>query len=183
MNCMTLLITILIFPLSALAQDLYMTRTGHIYFISQTEIIDIDAHHHQVSSLLNVNTGEIAFALYMAAFEFDLALAQEHFNEEYVESHKYPKSTFSGRIVNLDAIDFKTPGTYEAWIEGELTIHGQTVPMRVKGTGQVEGDQIRASCRFEIRLADFHITVPQLVRDKVAPVIPIEVNLEYRPRR
>lgn len=180
-----ILVSILLMHLSlASAQDtLYFTRTGHIYFISATDIIDIDANNRQVGSFLNIRTGEMVFTLLMKSFEFTLPMAEEHFNENYVESEKYPKSTFQGQILQVDEIDLTKPGKYTVDVAGDLSIHGVKKPVQVQGELEVQDGVIRAEAEFSILLKDYKIKVPRIVDDKVAKTIPIRVKMVYKPYR
>src|SRR5688572_32042482 len=108
------------------AQNLFFTRNGHIDFYSSTPMDDIKADNNKVTSIINVTTGEVEFSILNNAFQFEKALMQEHFNENYMESSKFPKSIFKGKITNLDKINFKSDGTYQASVSGDLTIHGVT---------------------------------------------------------
>ncbi len=173
---------ICLLPWMAWAQSgKYMTKSGHIYFISHTPIIDIDAHHRQVGSILDINTGELVFTLLMKSFDFTLPLAEEHFNENYVESHKYPKSTFTGKLLDVQAVDFTKTGDYKLKVKGKLTIHGVTRELITDAHIKIEKDKIVGSCDFSIKLADYEIKVPKIVEDKVAKVIPISIKMNYFP--
>lgn len=161
--------------------SLWFTRTGRIYFISHTDIIDIDANNYQVGSFLNVKTGEVAFTLLMKSFEFTLPLAEEHFNENYVESEKYPKATFKGTIISFNPSLLIRDADYPVEAQGDLTIHGVTAKVREKGTLRKTDEEIRLKARFDIRLDTYKIKVPNIVEDRVAQVIPIEVEMLYKP--
>jgi len=174
-----LFILLMTLNLAGFSQDKYITRTGHAYFISHTDIIDIDGDNYQVGSILNIKTGEMIFTVLMKSFQFTLALAEEHFNENYVESHKFPKATFKGKILNIEQIDLTKAGKYSVEVEGDLTIHGETNKIKEKGLLEVKGDKIYATSKFSIALKDYKIGIPKLVADKVAPIIPISINLEY----
>ncbi len=179
----SILILLFIWPsLMLLAQSgKYMTKSGHIYFISHTSIIDIDANHHQVGSMLDTNTGQLVFSLLMKSFEFTLPMAEEHFNENYVESHKYPKASFSGVILKYKTIDFTELGKKEVVVKGKLSIHGITKEIEEEAVLEIKKDKIVASCDFSIKLADYMIKVPKIVDDKVSKVIPISVKMNYFP--
>src|SRR5690349_23750589 len=82
------------------AQDKFFTKSGQVTFSSKTSLENIEAHNKSVTCVLDVKTGNLQFAVLMKGFEFEKALMQEHFNENYVESHKYPKAEFKGQIVN-----------------------------------------------------------------------------------
>ncbi|MFA5814716.1 MAG: YceI family protein [Bacteroidales bacterium] len=167
---------------SVKSQDtLWFTRTGHIYFISHTDIIDIDANHYQTGSFLNTRSGEIAFILLMKSFQFTLPLAEEHFNENYVESEKFPKATFKGKILDFDPSKLLPEIDYKVVVEGDLTMHGVTSTVREQGILRRSGNEIRAVSKFTIHLDTYNIKVPNIVEDRVAKEIPIDVNLKYEP--
>ncbi len=88
----------------------------------------------------------------MKGFEFEKALMQEHFNENYVESHKYPNATFVGKIVNLKDIDFSKDGDYNAVVEGELLIHGVRNKLKEEGVITVNGTRVEGKAKFTILL-------------------------------
>src|SRR6185503_16800139 len=101
----------------------YYTKSGKISFFSSTPLEDISAINKSVVCLLNTKTGDLQFAALMKGFEFKKALMQEHFNSEYAQSNKYPKSEFKGQITNNSEIKYTTNGTYPAKVKGKLTIH------------------------------------------------------------
>ena len=84
----------------AFGQERFFTKTGSISFFSKTPLEDIEAHNRSVTCVLDSKTGNVQFAVLMKGFEFKKALMQEHFNEDYIESDKYPKAEFKGQIVN-----------------------------------------------------------------------------------
>ena len=176
-----LLILITLFNPVRSQDTLWFTKTGHIYFISHTDIIDIDANHYQTGSFLNTRSGEIAFTLLMKSFKFTLPLAEEHFNENYVESEKFPKATFTGKILNFDPARLIQDVDYEVVIEGDLTIHGFTSVVRESGVLHRSGNEISAVSKFTILLDTYNIKIPAIVEDRVAKEIPIDVNLKYEP--
>jgi len=112
----------------------YVTKTGHIKFYSETPIETIEAHNHVVNSALKPSTGDFVFKVLVKSFEFEKALMQEHFNENYMESDEFPNAIFKGKVVNASDIDFANDGSYDAAIEGDLTIHGVTKAVEEKGT-------------------------------------------------
>jgi len=182
MNKIRLTLLLLAFSMAAHCQDsLWFTRTGHIYFISHTDIIDIDANHNQVGSFLNTQTGELVVNLLMKSFRFTLPLAEEHFNENYVESEKFPKSTFKGKVLNYSPSTMVRDKDISVTVQGDLTIHGVTSPVTAQGVIRWSGNEIVASSRFTILLETYKIKVPNLVADRVAKEIPIDVKFRYEP--
>ena len=111
----------------------YITKTGHIRFYSDAPLEKIEANNRQVNSALDAATGNFVFKVLMKSFEFEKALMQEHFNENYMESDKYPNSTFVGKVTNLSTIDFQRQGKYPAEVDGKLTLHGVTKQGKTKG--------------------------------------------------
>jgi hypothetical protein len=156
----------------------FMTKNGHIRFFSETPLETIQADNQQVNAALDVLTGELVFKVLMKSFQFEKALMQEHFNENYVESHKFPNSIFQGKVTNIDQFDIKKQGTFEAIIEGELNLHGVTQKITEKGTLTVEGDMVKGYSRFNIKPADYDIKIPKAVINNIAEVIEVTVEVE-----
>ena len=175
------IIALLILFLSVNAQRRYMTRTGYIGFYSHTPLEDIKADNNQVASILDISTGDIVFQVLIRSFKFEKALMEEHFNENYLESEKYPRSSFTGKIIDPAAVDFTKTGTYKVSVEGELTLHNETKKITVPGIIEVESGGIKASAKFNIAPEDYNIIIPSVVRDNIARTIEVTVNLKYSP--
>lgn len=170
---------ILLMSISLTAQN-YITRTGYIRFYSEAPLENIEAVNRQVNSALNVETGDFVFRVLMRSFNFEKALMQEHFNENYVESHKYPNASFQGKITNIDEIDFSAPGTYNAVVEGELTIKDATNSIKETGTLEVKADEITGKTVFTILLEDYNIEIPSAVSRNISEEIEITVDVELK---
>ena len=166
---------------TAFGQDKYYTRTGHVYFLSHTDVIDIDGNNNQVTSFLNVKSGEMVFAVLIKSFEFTLATAKEHFNESYMESHIYPKSKFKGTIKEIENTDLTKNGVYEVTVEGDLTIHGVTKPVSEPGMLEVKDGKIYGKSTFKVAIDDYAIKVPKIVEDRVAKIVDVEIDMVYEP--
>lgn len=156
----------------------YITKNGHIKFYSDTPAEKIEAHNKQVNSALDTETGDFVFKILMKSFEFEKALMQEHFNENYVESHKYPNATFLGKITNLDEIDFTKEGTYNAYVKGKLSIHGVSREIEHEGTFTVNDSKIRGYSVFNILLENYDIKIPNAVITNIAESIEITVDVK-----
>jgi polyisoprenoid-binding protein YceI len=117
----------------------------------------------------------------MKGFEFEKALMQEHFNDNYVESNKYPKAEFKGSVTNNSAINYAKDGTYPARVKGKLTIHGVTRDVETNGTIKVNGGKIDASSVFNILLSDYKVSIPAVVKDKISNNIRISVDCKLEP--
>jgi polyisoprenoid-binding protein YceI len=157
----------------------YMTKNGYIGFFSDTPMEDIKADNNQVASVLDISTGDLAFQVLIKSFKFDKALMEEHFNENYLESEKYPRATFSGKITNLSSVSFSSPGVYQVEVEGDLNIHGVSKKIKEKGTVEVAQGTIVASSKFKVVPEDFNIKIPNVVRNNIAKTIEITVNIKY----
>lgn len=158
----------------------YMDRAGEVSFFSKAPLENIEAHTDQALCILDASSGEVAASMLMKTFRFEKALMQEHFNEKYVESDKYPKATFTGKITNLSEINFNENGTYNARVQGEITIHGVTRSLEALVEFVVSDNAIAATGTFPLRVKDFKITIPTLVVRNIAEVIDITLsfNLE-----
>lgn len=159
-----------------------MDRAGHASFFSEAPLENIEAHNDQALSVLDVTTGEVAASILMKSFRFEKALMQEHFNEKYVESDKYPKATFTGRISNMGAVDFSKDGTYTANVKGEITIHGQTKPLEAQVEFVVQDNKIAATSTFPLTVNDFKIEIPRIVIRNIAEVIEVRLRFLLSPQ-
>jgi hypothetical protein len=180
MKRVTLILILITFFYAANAQK-YMTKTGFIGFFSHTPMEDVKGDNNQVASVLDISTGDIVFQVLIKSFHFDRALMEEHFNENYMESDKIPKSSFKGKITNLSAVDFKKNGTYDVTVEGDLTIHNVTNKISTKGNIEVVTGGITANSKFIIVPEDYKINIPGVVREKIAKNLEVTVSMKYTP--
>ena len=162
----------------SLAQKIY-TKNGHISFFSKTSMENIKADNNQVLSVLNIQTGDLQFSVIIKSFHFEKALMEEHFNENYLESDKYPKSTFKGIIADINKINFSADGNYPVTVSGDLTMHGVTNKVNAKGNIIIKAGKITGTSVFTVALADYKITVPKLVEANISKTIEITVNCLY----
>ena len=170
------------FALTANAQEIFFTRTGKVEFHSGSSIEDIDGVNNEVASMLNVKTGEMAFTVLVKSFQFKRALMEEHFNENYLESEKFPKASFKGKIIGLPAINVSANGTYNVQTEGEMTIHGVTKKITAPGKLTVSGGKITGVSSFKIILSDYNVEIPGVVAEKFSKETEINVSCVYDPR-
>jgi polyisoprenoid-binding protein YceI len=159
----------------------YMTKNGFISFYGHTPVEDIKADNNQVASVLDISTGDLVFQVLIKSFHFDRALMEEHFNENYMESDKFPKSSFKGKITNLSSVNFAKNGTYDVTVEGDLTIHDATNKISAKGTIEVITGGINANSKFMINPEDYKINIPGVVREKIAKSLEVTVTMKYTP--
>ena len=172
----------LLFSISAInAQTRYFTKTGTISFFSHTPMEDINAENHQVTSFLDIESGEMVFAVLIRSFEFKKSLMEEHFNENYMDSEKFPKYKFKGIIVNINDVDFSKSGKNDIQIKGDLTIRGETKPVETSGTLEIkENGEINGKSTFKIDIEAYGIKIPKLVKDKIAKSIEISCDMNYQ---
>ena len=165
-------------PLSARAQGKYMTKTGLISFFSASIMEDIEARNNKVAAVFDATTGQMAFAVPIREFQFKRTLMQEHFNENYMESEKYPKATFTGQVVNAaQVMKLLTTGAQNVEVEGQMTLHGVSHKVAVSGTLQVRDGQLVIFAYFNIAPADYAIDIPLLVREHIAKSVSVRVSL------
>jgi hypothetical protein len=164
------------------AQNVFITRNGKISFHSKTNLENIDATNNEVFSALDILKGDLAFAVLIKGFHFDRALMEEHFNENYLESTRFPKATFSGKIQNLSEVTLLKDGQYPVQVEGDMTIHGVTKKIVVQGEIVVQGGKVSSKATFKLVIKDFNIQVPGVVSEKIAEVVDVVVDCSYQPK-
>ncbi|MGB5369223.1 MAG: YceI family protein [Flavobacteriaceae bacterium] len=160
------------------AQGKFLTKEGYVSFFSHSLVEDIKADNNQVLSVIDTVTGKIAIQMLMRSFMFKKALMQEHFNENYVESYKYPKATFSGTILNFKEMSEENNQTE---ITGTLTVHGEEKEIRTRVNIEVRDDGIRLTGDFNVDVADFKIKIPSIVANNIAKTIKVTFDLDHKP--
>jgi polyisoprenoid-binding protein YceI len=160
------------------AQAKYFTKTGKIEFdaTAAKSPEDIKAVNKSTTMVLDSKTGDMQFSVLMKGFEFSRALMQEHFNENYVESTKFPKAEFKGKIVDNTAVNYAKDGTYKVKVKGKLTMHGVTKDTESDGVITVKAGKVIATATIVALFADYKIAIPKVVSDKVASSAKINVN-------
>jgi hypothetical protein len=174
-----LLIVLAVITMPKLSAQKFIARNGHVWFFSHTPVEDIEAHNRQVVSILDPANGTIEFSMLIKAFEFEKKLMQEHFNENYMESDKYPKASFSGKINNLKDIDFSKDGDYKALVAGDLTIHDVTRKVDTEGTIRIKSGVPHVTAKFIVNPEDHKITIPAVVKNNIAREIDVNVDVSY----
>jgi len=161
------------------AQEKLITKTGHVWFYSHAPIEDIEAHSHQVAAIILTAKGTIAVMIPIMSFEFKKTLMQEHFNENYMQSGKYPKATFTGGINNLSEINTSKNGIYKTTVEGNLTIHNVTNHVKMVGTVEVKDGKYNIKPNFKVLLKDYNIAVESRFTNNISSTIDINVDLDF----
>ncbi len=176
MKKITILFTVFMLTISFANAQKYMTKGGTIKFSSDTPIEKIEGINRQVNSALDFSTGNFVFKVMMRGFEFEKALMQEHFNENYMESDKYPNSTFSGKITNIKDVNLLKDGVYKVEAEGDLTMHGVTNKEKVNGTLEVKAGKVLGVATFNVAPKDYKITIPKAVIKNISETIKVDVT-------
>tara|TARA_B110000438_G_scaffold288074_1_gene321084 strand:- start:262 stop:804 length:543 start_codon:yes stop_codon:yes gene_type:complete len=177
-NIITLLFVL--YSVSSFSQK-YISRNGFVQFNASTPLEIINPINNHVSSVFNSENGEIVFQMNMISFKFEKALMETHFNEKYIESEKYPKSTFIGKIKdwNSNLLDGENHNVIAV---GTITIHGIEKEIEVKGSIQKNNSKITIKSDFELIILDFEIKIPKLVRDKISKKVKVEVNINLKQK-
>ena len=174
----------LLFSMAAFSQsaDKYISSKSHIKFFSTTPVEDIEANNYASVSTINPKTGDVVFSVPMQSFEFEKALMQKHYNSaKFLDTQKFPKAKYKGKITNLSDINFDKDGTYQAVIEGEMTIKGETEPSKQTGTITVTGGEIHVTAKTTITLADFGVGFEKGKPAKnIAKTIDVTVDAKYK---
>ncbi len=158
----------------------YFTRNGYIGFFSKTPLEDIKAENNQVYAIIDIAKKNLAFTCLVKGFLFRKQLMQQHFNENYIESDKYPKASFSGSYTgNVVA---EKEGKYDVQVSGNLTLHGVTQQINAPATIEVTGGNLTGNCRLKLIPGDFNITIPGLVKDKIAKEIDVVITVNCNPK-
>ena len=177
-NIIVTLAACFLFALNNSAQEKYLTKTGKINFFSKAPLENITADNEYVTSIIDLNTGNMAIAMSMKAFKFKKALMEEHFNENYIESERFPKAFFSGKISNFENI---SNNKREFIVKGKLTIHGVSNDVEIKANFKKVKDTIEVEGDFSIALEDYKIKIPKVVFMNIAENIKITFNLDHLP--
>lgn len=158
------------------------TTSAVVSFDASTKLDALAKAENKASvASIDTKTGNIAFEVTIKNFSFSNPTMQEHFNSAgWMDSDQFPTATFKGVIKNLSEVNLKADGTYEAEIEGSLSIHGVTNPVKTKATITVSGKKIKAVSDFSIKLEDYKVSGPAVGAGKVASEPKITVVAEFK---
>jgi hypothetical protein len=177
MTKITTLLAILLFTAGISNAQKYMTKNGTIKFFSDTPMEKIQGVNRQVNSALDFSTGNFVYKVLIQGFEFEKALMQEHFNENYMESVKFQNSPFNGKITNIKDVNLAKDGVYKVVAEGDLTMHGVTNKVKTNGTLEVKGGKILGKATFNVAPKDYNIAIPKAVIKNISEAIQVDVNI------
>ena len=170
-----ILIIMLYVSAAGLSQEKKISKTGRITFeASVPSFEEVLATNTNVTFVLNTATGEIASLALMKGFRFKVALMEEHFNENYIESDLYPKAIFKGKIENF-ALNSLTTGPQDFTIKGKLELHGKVKDVTAKARISMSGSGVSIVSNFDVNASDFNIAIPSVVKNKVSNKINIQI--------
>ncbi|WP_258104386.1 YceI family protein [Marinoscillum sp. MHG1-6] len=175
-----LVILVLCIATSLQAQK-YVSEKSNVTFYSYAPLEDITAKSKKAVGIIDVDAEKIAFSIPIRSFDFEKSLMQEHFNEKYMESDKYPKSTFQAVLIDFNA---RKKGVQNVTAKGKLTIHGITQNVEIPGKIEMLGNgKIQITSTFMVKLVDYDITVPQIVFQNIAEEIEVKVDFTLSKKK
>ena len=173
-------LVLIVSSINTFGQGKFISKNAFISFYSRTPMEDILGESNEAVSILNAETGEIGFQAIMTTFHFKRALMEEHFNENYMESNKFPKSKFNGKIEGFNKDMLKGPVT-NIKITGQLNVHGVEKTITVPGALGLEDGKLVGTSKFKVTPEDYGIAIPSLVRDKIGKEMDVTVKANYIP--
>lgn len=173
-----LFVVFAVISFNGLAQNRFTSEKSFVSFFSKGVIEDIKATNITTTSIFDASTGDIAYLLNSRDFQFEKKLMQVHFNEKYMETEKFPKSSFEGKVIGFNP-DLMEEQAVKA--VGKLTIHGVTNDVEVPGAIQVVDNGISMRSTFVVRLQDYNIKVPQIIWQNIAQEVEVTIEFLYRP--
>ena len=162
------------------AQEKYLTTSGYVDFFSHARLEDIKAVNDQVLSIVNLENKEIAIHVLMKSFFFEKSLMQEHFNENYIESDKYPKSKFKGRVIGFNP---NITAKQKIAIEGEFSLHGKTKKIRISSIARLKDNKLSLKGYFYVLVKDFGIKIPRSTINNIAKSVKISFDIVHKKYR
>ena len=174
-------IIVLVLTVPLFGEDIYFTRAGTISFFSSTPIEDIKAINEQTTCVLDLETGDLSFRIPIRGFIFKNGLMQEHFNENYLESDTYPNASFTGSIEGCKDINL-TEKLQPVSLKGPMTIHGVSKDIAESGNILMKENRVIGAATFKITVADYKIEIPKIVRDNIAKVVDVTVDLSLKKK-
>lgn len=181
LRCYLLALIVCCQLMPSFAQNVY-TKNGTVSFFSKATLENITAKTNEVTSVFNQQTGEIQFSILIKSFRFKKSLMEQHFNENYMESGKFPKAIFKGQIIDFNKLNLATDGTYKVKVIGDLTMHGVTKKITSDGEIAVRNGLPHAQSTFNVTLSDYRISVPAIVRNNIAKTVAITVSCLYNQK-
>ena len=178
LKCSAIMAFILLGFISTIAQDKYKLINSSVRFFSSTPVEDIEAENKASLGVLDTKTGNFSVRVPITEFKFKSTLMEDHFNENYMESEKYPNATFKGVI--KDPINLGKDGVYKVTADGDFETHGVVQKRQIPLTITVAKGVVTYTSEFKVKLEDHQIKVPTVVFAKIAEVIDVKLNGELQ---
>lgn len=179
MNAMSGFMIILLFLLSlqSTKAQKYISKSSSITFFSEAPLENIEAVNTKSTSIFDLSNGEIVFSVPIREFQFEKSLMKQHFNENYMDTEKYPKSTFKGKVTGYQSED----GQYQATAQGTLFIHGKTREVRIDGNVEIKNQELSLTAVFPVELEDYDIKIPRILFSNIAESVEVTIEFTYKP--
>jgi polyisoprenoid-binding protein YceI len=179
MKKLLLILGVLALGASTSFSQVIVCKNGNISFFQETSVENIDGRSTRLVSVIDTKTNIIAYKVEMTSFQFEKSLMQDHFNENYVESGKYPYTVFKGQI--NETIDWTKDGTYPITATGMMTMHGVTKTITEKGTLTIRNGEVTISNNFNIKFTDYGVEIPSLLIKQLSDTVEVTINCTYVP--
>ena len=155
-------------------------KAAYVRFFSEAPLENIEAVNNEAMGVLDLSSGKVAVSMSMKRFKFEKSLMEEHFNENYIESDKFPKGTFSGTLVNFDQDGLSELTDSVSYVaKGDLTIHGVTKPLETEVWLKKEGEKLVWRTVFEVDVASFDIEIPKMVVMNIAEQVEVTAIFQF----
>jgi polyisoprenoid-binding protein YceI len=155
----------------------FISNVASVTFFSEAPLENIEARNSKATSIFDLSTGEIVFSIPIAAFEFRKSLMKTHFNENYMESEAYPKSTFRGKVTGFKP----SVGMYGSIAVGVIEIHGVSKEIEIEGTVDVRENTVIIKASFPVSLKDYDVKIPRLLFSNIAETVEVNIDFRYKP--
>jgi hypothetical protein len=155
----------------------YISKSSTVTFFSEAPLENIEAVNTKSTSIFDLSNGEIVFSVPIREFQFKKSLMKQHFNENYMDTEMYPKSTFKGKVTGYQSSD----GQYQAIAQGALFIHGKTREVRIDGSIEIKNNQVILSAVFPVALEDYDIKSPRILFSNIAESVEVTIEFIYKP--
>lgn len=177
-----LLVLVAIFTINMVFAQTYKTRNGSLFFNPNKDQShkDYAAESKEATAVLNSDAASVALLVHMKTFHFNNALLEEHFNENYLHSDKYPNATYKGKLVGFTKDMLTKDGTYNLTSEGEIELHGVKKAFKAPVKLVVSGKVATFHCSFSIKAEDYKIDIPAIVKPKLADQTPLVATIKFQ---
>jgi hypothetical protein len=172
----------LIIMISLVQAQTYKTRDAYISFNPNKDPSHSDyaAASKEGTAVLKVETNEVALLVPMKTFHFNNALLEEHFNENYLHTDKFPNATFKGKLIGFSKDQLAKDGVYAISSEGQVTLHGVTKDFKAPVKLEIKGKVATFYCSFKIKAEEYSIDIPGLVKPKLSEQTPIDATIKFQ---